>query len=108
MTADYAALVRDGKVWVGVLDRSIVGLVVLSDCRDSLELDNISVSPSLQGRGVGRQLLAFVEARGLALDKHAITLHTNERMAENIAMYWRIGNVATRHDDADGFERRVV
>src|SRR5438067_12438045 len=59
MTADYAALVRDGKVWVGVLDRSIVGLVVLSDCRDSLELDNISVSPSLQGRGVGRQLLAF-------------------------------------------------
>jgi len=105
MTADYRALVGEGRVWVGLIDASIVGLVVLDEHAESLELDNIAVSPSLQGQGVGRQLLAFVEQRGRALGKGTVTLYTHELMTENIALYTRIGYVEVGRREVDRFKR---
>lgn len=105
MTADYAALIVAGEVWVGVIDTVVVGVVVLQPHTDALQLDNIAVAPSQQGQGIGRVLLAFVEERALALGTPAVTLYTNERMSEDIEFYTRLGYVETTRREVDGFRR---
>lgn len=65
MLDDYSARVSDGVVWVIEDGTSIVGILVLLPKPDPLLLDNVAVTPSRQGFGLGRRLLAFAEAEGL-------------------------------------------
>ena len=91
MDADYPELVRSGVVWVAEDGGNIAGLVVLIAHDDHVLVDNLAVEPSHQGRGIGRQLLAFAEehARGLGLDE--MRLYTHVKMTENQAIYARLG-----------------
>jgi len=61
MLDDYAARVPEGVVWVLAEGAAVAGIIVLLPTTDCLLLDNIAVSPSRQGLGLGRRLLAFAE-----------------------------------------------
>jgi N-acetylglutamate synthase-like GNAT family acetyltransferase len=62
VTADYAAAVARGEVWVAQREDDLVGLLVLVDRPDHVLLENVAVIPSAQGSGVGARLLAHAEA----------------------------------------------
>ncbi|WP_369168248.1 GNAT family N-acetyltransferase [Streptomyces sp. R28] len=89
MEADHAANVAAGKVFV--TGEPVIGLVVLEMHDDHLFLDSIAVHPDAHGRGVGRRLLHFVDARARALGLPEVRLYTNALMWENQKIYPKYG-----------------
>ncbi|MGW1023254.1 GNAT family N-acetyltransferase [Streptomyces sp. NPDC002577] len=89
MEADHAANVAAGLVFVA--GDPVTGLVVVVPEAGHLFLDSIAVHPDAHGQGVGRRLLAFVDARARALGLSEVRLYTNAMMWENQKIYPRYG-----------------
>ncbi|MBQ0850152.1 GNAT family N-acetyltransferase [Streptomyces sp. BH-SS-21] len=89
MRADHAAEIAAGRVFV--LGEPVVGLVVVEAHEDHLFLDSVAVRPDAHGQGVGRRLLAFVDAHARALGLPEVRLYTNALMWENRNLYPRYG-----------------
>ncbi|GAA2624466.1 GNAT family N-acetyltransferase [Streptomyces vastus] len=85
MEADHAANIAAGRVYV--TGDPIVGLLVLEAHEDHLYLDIIAVHPDTHGQGIGRRLLAFVDARARALGLAEVRLLTNAKMWESQKLY---------------------
>ncbi len=77
---------------------------MMSD-EDGLFLENIAVHPNLQGRGIGRQLMAFVERSAHKRGLDTVHLYTNEAMAENLAFYAHLGFREVGRRTQDGYRR---
>jgi GNAT superfamily N-acetyltransferase len=112
MTADYAELVREAECWIvsesaphAATELVDIGYLVLRAESDHLLLDNVAVSPDWQGRGVGRQLLVFVEDRARNCGRGEVRLYTHEKMTENIEFYRHHGYVETHRNEQFGFPR---
>ncbi|GHJ04087.1 N-acetyltransferase [Streptomyces olivaceus] len=107
MEADHAANVAAGKVFVadepgtGPAELAgLVGAVVVQAYADHLFLDSVAVHPDAHGRGVGRRLLRFVDARARALGLPEVRLYTHATMWENQMIYPRYGyEVVERRTD---------
>ena len=91
MIADYAALIREGVVYVLADGDVIAGILVLEPVGDAALVENVAVHPSHQGSGLGRQLMHFVEEFASESGLREVILYTNELMTENIAFYKRLG-----------------
>jgi len=106
MTADFAALVESGVVYVGRdATGSLCGFAVFYPRGESIHLENVAVAPDKQGHGYGRALVAFVENRARETGFAGIDLYTNEKMTENQMMYPRLGFEETGRRAEDGFNR---
>jgi len=106
MLDDYSALISDGRVSVlEEADGRMAAIIVLLPEPDHLLLDNIAVRPDRQGRGLGRQLIAFAEAEARRLGHAELRLYTHEKMTENIALYTRLGFVETGRGQEAGYDR---
>lgn len=105
MQADYAALTAQGSVFVMPGAGQLRGVLVMMPEGDHLFLENIAIHPDEQGRGLGRRLMAFVDAHARALGLGAVELYTNEAMTENLAFYPRLGFVEVDRRTEDGFRR---
>jgi ribosomal protein S18 acetylase RimI-like enzyme len=91
MLEDYMALISKRIVHVLEENGVISGLVVLVPEDGAMMLSNIAVSPAAQGRGLGRALLDFAEAKARADGFESIRLYTNEVMIETLAIYEHCG-----------------
>jgi ribosomal protein S18 acetylase RimI-like enzyme len=91
MREDYAEVIRERRVTVAEIDGEIVGVLVLSVTEEGFGIDNVAVDPSRRGTGLGRALLELAEAEARRAGFDSIYLYTHERMAENLALYSRIG-----------------
>jgi ribosomal protein S18 acetylase RimI-like enzyme len=89
MEADHAANVAEGRVFV--TGEPVTGLVVIEAREDHLFLDSVAVHPDAHGKGVGRRLLAFVDAHARALGLSEVRLYTNAMMWENQKIYPKYG-----------------
>src|ERR1700730_1519022 len=105
MLDDYAARVSEGAVWVIEEGAVVAALIVLLPAPNYLLLDNIAVSPARQGLGLGRQLLAFVEAEALRRGYREIRLYTHQTMVENQRLYASIGYEETGRGIEAGYDR---
>lgn len=105
MLDDYGALVGSGHVYVAETRGVIHGVLVLLPQGSAMLLDNVAVAPEAQGRGLGRELLAFAERRAADAGFRVIRLYTNEAMTENIDLYERIGYVETHRVVERGLRR---
>jgi len=105
MTDDYRRQIEAGNVWVLLLNDQLVGLVVLVRQREYMLLDNVAVAPERQGRGLGRALMDFAEAKARACGYHEIHLYTNEVMQQNLALYKHLGYEETARQLDSGFRR---
>jgi ribosomal protein S18 acetylase RimI-like enzyme len=103
MVTDYGPAVSSGQVWV--LGEPVIGVIVLVQEADSLLVENVAVSPAAQGAGNGRRLMEFAERQAVSADLSRLTLYTNEVMAENIAIYARLGYSETGRRSQDGYRR---
>jgi ribosomal protein S18 acetylase RimI-like enzyme len=79
---------------------------LMRPAEDHMFLGNVAVAPGHQGRGLGREMVAFAEARAEAAGPAEIQLYTNEKMRENLAVYGKLGFEETRRG-LDGGYRRV-
>ena len=93
MTDDYTEVVRRFDVTVAELGGEVVGLVVLGTDDEGFVLENVAVDPAHQGSGIGRALLEHAEQAARQAGYDSIYLYTHELMAENLALYERIGYV---------------
>ncbi len=91
MLEDYAALIEAGEVWLLVEGEEVLGVLVMRAAEDHLFVDNVAVAPGHQGRGLGRELVAFAEQRARREGLGEIRLYTNEKMWENLAVYEKLG-----------------
>jgi GNAT superfamily N-acetyltransferase len=102
---DYARRAADGVLWVLVDETGIAGILVLLPRVDHLLLDNVAVAPERQRRGYGRRLMAFAEAEAVRQGHREIRLYTHAVMAENIALYGRLGYEVTGRGTQAGYDR---
>ena len=105
MLDDHSARVSEGAVWVLEEGAVIAAIIVLRPAPNYLLLDNIAVSPTRQGLGLGRRLLAFAEDEALRRGYREIRLYTHETMVENQRLYAAIGYEETGRGSEAGFDR---
>ena len=105
MRDDYEWRIAANQAWVAELDGEVVGLVILEERPDGLLLDNVAVSPAMQGRGVGRALIAFTEREASRRGFAKLRLYTHALMVENIALYGRLGFKEIGRIQEKGFNR---
>jgi len=105
VTADHAGLVAAGRTSVVEADGEIAGVIVLIPGGDHLLVENVAVAPNAQGRGLGRELMAFAERRAAELGMAELRLYTNQLMTENLALYPALGYTETGRRVEDGFAR---
>lgn len=106
MAADFRGLIETGDVFVSETSAGrLRGFIVFRrEGRDML-LENVAVLPSFAGEGVGKGLIAFCEATAAQQNLSKVRLYTNQKMAENLAIYPRLGYVETGRRTEDGFNR---
>lgn len=113
MDADFDAHIARGEAWVARSGRprqradanEILGYLILIPEADAMLLDAVATSAAARGAGVGRALLIFAEEEARRRGARAITLYTNVKMSENLALYPRAGYVETGRRTVSGFER---
>jgi ribosomal protein S18 acetylase RimI-like enzyme len=98
MTADYERAVANHRFDLLHVDGALAALVETIREADHLLVENVAVSPSFQGRGLGRKLMAHAETLARAHGFGTIRLYTNQRFAENIALYRRLGYQVDREE----------
>jgi GNAT superfamily N-acetyltransferase len=105
MLDDYLDLISKGIVHVLEEKGEIAGVLVLIPEERAMLLRNIAVRPDAQGRGIGRRLLTFAEAKTLEAGYDVIQLYTNEVMIENLAIYKHCGYVETHRVEENRIRR---
>ena len=105
VTADHAEQVAAGRTSVVEADGEVAGVIVLIPGGDHLLIENVAVAPNAQGRGLGRELMAFAERRAAELGMAELRLYTNQLMTENLALYPALGYTETGRQVEDGFAR---
>jgi len=91
MDDDYAEKLRKSDVFVAVDDGGVVGLIVLIATENHLLIENVAIDPEHQGKGIGRSLMALAETYAADRSIPELKLYTNAAMAENLALYPRLG-----------------
>jgi GNAT superfamily N-acetyltransferase len=106
MLDDYVRRIADGQAWVLEDAGELAGVLVLEDAEGgALLLDNVAIAPSAQGKGYGRALVGFAEAEARRRGHGEVRLYTNVLMAENLALYGRLGFRETGRVSEKGYER---
>jgi len=108
MTADYASLINSSFLYSLIADETVAGCISLcvSTSHDSaLEINNLAIHPSSQGKGYGKLLVAFTEDVAEEKGLKNCCLYTNVKMVENVALYSKLGYKEIGRWSEDGFER---
>ncbi|GHC47837.1 GNAT family N-acetyltransferase [Neogemmobacter tilapiae] len=106
MDADFAGQIAAGQIRVATDPLGhVVGYVTFFPQGDQMLLDALAVLPTAAGRGVGKKLVACCEDKTRAEGLAKVTLCTNAKMVENLAIYPHLGYVETGRGVEDGFDR---
>lgn len=91
MTADYEVAIANHRFDLLHVDGTLAALIETIPEADHLLVENVAVAPAFQGRGFGRRLMALAEDLAVAAGFGEIRLYTNQRFAENLALYRKLG-----------------
>ncbi len=98
MRTDYDGALGQDRFDLAFQGPVLAGLIETSVRDDHLLIVNVAVAPDLQGRGLGRRLLAHAEALAAAEGLGQVRLYTNARFEQNVALYGRLGYVIDREE----------
>jgi GNAT superfamily N-acetyltransferase len=102
MLDDYAALIAQSRVHV-LDDGDVVGVLVLLPEPVVMLLDNVAIDPSAQGKGYGRQLLAFAEGEALRAGFARVRLPT-VRIGRKSGNRWTTAILPGSQISGDGYQ----
>ncbi|MCP5083620.1 MAG: GNAT family N-acetyltransferase [Alphaproteobacteria bacterium] len=105
MVADFGAAQEAGDLYVASVDHEVAGFVVFFERDDHVHLENVAVSPAHQGKGIGSNLIEFVESETLNRGLNTVELYTNARMTGNLTLYPALGYEEIGRWSEDGFDR---
>jgi ribosomal protein S18 acetylase RimI-like enzyme len=106
MLADFKSQIAEGCVHVATNDLGdIEGFIVFFQRDEHMFLESVAVLSAAAGRGIGKQLIQFCESETVRLGLRSIQLYTNEKMAENLAIYPHLGYLETGRRTENGFNR---
>ncbi|MEZ4672073.1 MAG: GNAT family N-acetyltransferase [Anaerolineae bacterium] len=107
LTADYAAYIARGVVYVVDGEAALDGVLILWPEDGAMYIDTVAVNPARQGSGLGRQLMNFAEQQAQAAGLKYMTLLTNEKMVDNQLYYKHLGYQETRREELAPGRRAV-
>ncbi len=99
MTADYEAAVARHRFDLLYAEGQLAALIETVREPDHLLVENVAVAPAFQGRGFGRRLMDHAETLARSMGVDEVRLYTNQRFAENVALYHRLGYRIDREED---------
>jgi ribosomal protein S18 acetylase RimI-like enzyme len=102
MIADYAQAVLDHRFDLLYRAGTLVAVIETVPRIDHLLIENLAVSPSFQGRGFGRRLMAHAECLAAASGFGELRLYTNKHFGENIRFYRKLGYRVDREEAYKG------
>ncbi|WP_104090814.1 N-acetyltransferase [Cryobacterium sp. N19] len=105
MGADYGAIAASGEALLVWQEHELVGMLVTHLEAHALLIENIAVSPDVQGSGLGTTLLGEAERIARTTGREEVRLYTNEAIVENLAFYARHGFEETHRKVEEGFRR---
>ena len=88
---ELAAYRQDGRSFVAELDSAIVGYIVIDIVGEAAHVEQVSVVPEAQGRGVGRALVDQATAFAIEHGFAALTLTTFRDVTWNAPLYAHLG-----------------
>lgn len=100
MSADYEAALRAHRFDLIEIDGALAALIETVEQGEDLLIVNVAVKPSMQKRGFGLRLLEHAEELAAAQNLRGTRLYTHQKMADNIALYQRLGYVIEREEEA--------
>ena len=77
MASDYETIAASGRALLVWRERNLVGMLVTRLEENTLLVENIAVSPDVQGSGLGTALLVKAERIAHSAEKAAVRLYTN-------------------------------
>ncbi len=96
-------LARSGEVWV--LGQPAQACMVLKPVEGALYLGKLAVEPALQGRGLGRLMVARAEDRAREMGLSRLDLETRVELEENHRFYLGLGFAEVGRSAHPGFDR---
>ena len=102
MTADYTEAVKKHRFDVLYVNGELAALIETVGCSDHLLIENVAVSPSFQGKGYGRMLMAHAEKLAASSNFEQVKLYTNKLFVENVQLYIRLGYRVDREEEVKG------
>lgn len=98
MTADYEERMHRHRFDLLFVADQLAALIETVAREDDLLIENVAVRPAFQGRGFGRRLMAHAETLAVQSGRTVIRLYTNQKFADNIALYTRLGYAIEREE----------
>lgn len=106
LTAEALALkAREERCFVANDRGRIAGCVFASERAHAIYVGKLAVALDYQGKGIGRLLLAAVEAMARAANKPVLELQTRVELTGNQAAFARLGFVETARTAHAGYAR---
>ena len=102
-TASLMTRLRRGGAAMGRLGSVPVGCVFFEPRGDMLYLGRLAVVPAVRGRGIGGQLVAFVEQEAVAAGLSGITLGVRLQLPQNTAFYTKLGYTISGYGSHPGY-----
>jgi ribosomal protein S18 acetylase RimI-like enzyme len=91
MRVDYAEALLKNRFDLLHEGETLAALIETQREPDHLLIVNVAVAPAFQKRGLGRRLMAHAETLAVEAGIPKLLLYTNSLMAENIALYKKLG-----------------
>ncbi|WP_366596394.1 GNAT family N-acetyltransferase [Bacillus pumilus] len=86
------AYVQSGSCYAAFHEQEVIGVYVLSSLsQHSVEIMNVAVKESWQGRGIGKQLIRHAIAEAKAAGFHTIEIGTGNSSIQQLALYQKCG-----------------
>jgi putative acetyltransferase len=83
---------KGGRIFIAHFEHQAVGCVALIPMADGVyELSKMAVSPSFQGRGIGRRLLEHAIEQARALGARSLFLGSNSILKSALHLYEAVG-----------------
>jgi ribosomal protein S18 acetylase RimI-like enzyme len=91
MDREFLPLIQAGCVHVYESDGNVLGVMVVSEHADHVEVSSVAVKPGAQGQGIGRDLMMAAEAIAAERGFRTLELYTNVALPELVRYYERMG-----------------
>jgi GNAT superfamily N-acetyltransferase len=80
-----------GRVALAFIEGAPVGAMFAERTGDALFLSRVSVVPEKRGSGITARMVALAEEHARAMGVHGLTLRVREVLAQNLALFERLG-----------------
>ena len=98
MNTDYEHAVQAHLIELAYVDGELAGVLEIIPGADHLLLENLAVAPAHQRKGIGRRMMARVEALARGRNLKQVRLYTNKAFTTNVEFYEKLGYTLEREE----------